>query len=95
MKTEYIVPVEQPGKVIPFEVKKDYLDFQRTWLTDLSNLNMAIDCSNGMASLLIKDLLGNQPHYLFDELDGSFPNHEPKTLKRLKPWLKKKNAISG
>ena len=39
-------------------------------------MRVSIDCSNGMACLLIKDLLGNTPDYLFDELDGTFPNHE-------------------
>jgi len=100
MKSENIISVVQPGKIVPFNVKKDYLEFQRTWLTDLSNLNMAVDCSNGMASLLIKDLLGNQPHYLFDDLDGSFPNHEPnplieKNVEALKTLVKKEKCDIG
>jgi len=30
--------------------------------------------------LLIKKLLGKNPIYLYDEMDGSFPNHEPNPL---------------
>jgi phosphomannomutase len=33
-----------------------------------------------MAALLIKDLLGNKPVYIYDELDGTFPNHEANPL---------------
>jgi phosphomannomutase len=39
-----------------------------------------MDCSNGMAALLIKDILGNQPIYIFDNMDGTFPNHEANPL---------------
>ncbi len=33
-----------------------------------------------MAGLLIKDLLGKKPKYIFDEIDGTFPNHPPNPL---------------
>lgn len=33
-----------------------------------------------MAGLLIKDILGNEPHYIYEEMDGTFPNHEPNPL---------------
>jgi phosphomannomutase len=36
-----------------------------------------------MAALLIKDILGHEGerlHYIFDELDGTFPNHEANPL---------------
>jgi phosphomannomutase len=80
IETEEIVPAGTKGKVIAKEVKPEYLAFQKQYLANLSNLKMAIDCSNGMAALLIKDLLGDAPIYLFDELDGTFPNHEPNPL---------------
>ena len=68
------------GTVIEYEVKTAYLAFQKQYLANYSNLNIAVDCSNGMAGLFIRDLLGNAPHYLFDEMDGTFPNHEPNPL---------------
>jgi phosphomannomutase len=80
MQTEPIVPMATKGKIVDKDIKAEYLEFQRNYMADISNLNIAIDCSNGMAALLIKDLLGNAPIYIYDELDGSFPNHEPNPL---------------
>jgi len=70
----------EKGRIIEYSVKEAYLDFQRQYLADISNLKIAIDFSNGMAALLVKDLLGNQPICIFDELDGTFPNHEANPL---------------
>ncbi len=68
------------GKIIPYPVKEEYLTFQSQYHHDLSNLNMVIDCSNGMASLLVKEIFGEAPIYLYDELDGTFPHHEANPL---------------
>lgn len=75
-----IVPAAQCGQVIPFSVREEYIAFLRGYLGDYSNLNIGMDLSNGMASLFMRDLLGDAPHYIFEELDGSFPNHEPNPL---------------
>jgi len=80
METEIMVVSENKGKVIPFEIRTDYLNFMKKYLSDFSNLKMAVDCSNGMSSLLVRDLLGNSPVYIFEEPDGTFPNHEPNPL---------------
>jgi phosphomannomutase len=75
-----IVPVADKGKMIAYEVIDEYIEFQKTFLKDVSNLNISIDCSNGMSSLLVKDIYGDTPHYLYSILDGTFPNHEPNPL---------------
>ncbi len=80
IKTKEIIFNEDEGRVIDFDVKDEYLDFQKKYLTDISDLKIAIDCSNGMATLLIKQLMGKHPIYLFDEMDGTFPNHEANPL---------------
>jgi len=80
METLPIIVSETRGKVTDFDIKKDYLAFQRSYLSDLSKLKVTIDCSNGMAALLIKDILGDGPSYLYDTIDGTFPNHEPNPL---------------
>lgn len=67
------------GKVRNIDVKSAYLDFQRNYCGDTSALNIAVDCSNGMSSLFVHDLIG-KAHYINDNLDGSFPNHEPNPL---------------
>lgn len=68
------------GKIIDYKVKDEYVEFLKTYVQDYSNLKMAVDCSNGMAGFLIKKVLGKDPIYLYDALDGSFPNHEPNPL---------------
>ncbi|MBP3236798.1 MAG: hypothetical protein J6M61_07375, partial [Bacteroidales bacterium] len=47
---------------------------------DYSNLKLAFDLSNGMSTLYAKEIFGEAPTYLFDKMDGSFPNHEPNPL---------------
>ena len=80
MNEEEIIVADKVGKIIDFEVRKDYIDFLQKYKQDYSGLKIAVDCSNGMAALLIKDLLGDFPTYLYDELDGTFPNHEANPL---------------
>ncbi len=80
MQSKTITVNSLKGTVIDFDKKDEYLSFLSTYVSDFSNLKIAIDCSNGMAALLIKDLLGNQPSYIFDTLDGTFPNHDPNPL---------------
>lgn len=75
-----IVPAEERGTVSEVDVRGDYLDFLRQYLPDLSTLEIAVDCSNGMAGPLIKELLGNKPHYIYDKMNGTFPNHAPNPL---------------
>lgn len=77
---ESIVPVDKPGSIKEIDYKLDYVNFLKPYIPDITGLNLTIDCSNGMGSLLIKELLGNTPHYLYDTLDGTFPNHEANPL---------------
>lgn len=68
------------GQVHDFDTRKDYLDFLKTFKGDYSNLNLAFDLSNGMANLFAKDIYGDNPAYIFDTMDGRFPNHDPNPL---------------
>ncbi|MDF1549615.1 MAG: phosphomannomutase/phosphoglucomutase [Bacteroidales bacterium] len=100
MKTKGIVIAEKKGKILPFDIVDNYMVFLKRYLPDISGLNITIDCSNGMAALLIKDILGNQPNYIFDELDGTFPNHDPNPLvqenvKDLKKAVKENKSDIG
>ncbi len=100
MNTKGIIIAEKKGKIFPFDVKDSYLVFLKRYLPDISKLKIAIDCSNGMAGLLIKDLLGDQPIYLYEELDGTFPNHDAnplveKNVKDLKKLVKKEKCDIG
>jgi phosphomannomutase len=72
-------PCEKKGQIRERNVYTDYLAFQKKFVGDLSNLNIAVDCSNGMASLFVHELIG-KAYYINDTLDGNFPNHEPNPL---------------
>lgn len=80
VKTEIVIPNATKGKIIDYNIKEEYLKFLKQYVGNYSNLKIGIDCSNGMAALLIKDILGNTPTYIYDELDGTFPNHEANPL---------------
>ena len=73
-------PAAVKGQVIQKDIRQDYLNFLLKYKTDISNLNIAMDVSNGMASLFVHDIFGEQPHYIYDEMDGRFPNHEANPL---------------
>ena len=73
---------EKRGKVYPKEILGDYFAFMKKFVKDYSSLTVAMDLSNGMANLFAKEIFGTGKnfHYLFDTLDGRFPNHEPNPL---------------
>ena len=77
---EAITAAEKKGTVKDCsDVKDAYIEFLRPYAEGLGDLNISIDCSSGMSSLIIKELLGNA-HYINDTFDGSFPAHEPNPL---------------
>ena len=71
---------ESRGQVHSIDVRKDYLPFLLKYKGDWSGLKIAMDVSNGMASLFVRDIFGDQPTYIYEEMDGRFPNHEPNPL---------------
>ena len=79
-ETREIVPAANKGSVYNIDVKAEYIEFLLKYKKDISNLKIGMDISNGMAALLIKDILGDAPLYIYDELDGTFPNHEANPL---------------
>ena len=96
---EACIPVEKKGVIRHKEVKDDYLEFQQGYVGDHSNLNIAVDCSNGMSSLFAHELIG-KAHYINDTLDGNFPNHEPNPLEanaqeQIKALVKKEKCDIG
>ena len=95
-----IIPAEHPGSISFIDVKHQYLEFLSPYRPDLSGLNLSIDCSNGMANILVRDLFGDEHHYLYDVLDGTFPNHEPnpleeKNVEDLKALVKEQQSDLG
>jgi len=70
----------EKGKVHKTDIYDEYLGFINKHRPQLSCLKIAVDCSNGMAALFVRDILGNSPLYIYDQPDGTFPNHEPNPL---------------
>ena len=59
---------------------KTYIEWMRARLPDCGGLRTGIDCSNGMASILVHELFPSAV-VINDTLDGTFPNHSPNPLK--------------
>lgn len=80
--------VEERGKVKIKDVKKAYLKFvlSGTKAKNFTGLQVAVDCGNGMAGVLMPLLQSKLPirfTTLFAELDGRFPNRgSDPTLKK-------------
>lgn len=71
---------ERRGEVREYDISQEYLEFLSKYKSNISNLKIAMDLSNGMASLFASKLYGDAPLYLYEELDGTFPNHEANPL---------------
>ena len=92
-------PRSERGEIRERNVYAAYLAFQKQFVGDLGSLNIAVDCSNGMASLFAHELIG-KAHYINDTLDGNFPNHEPNPLEanaqeQIKALVKKEKCDIG
>ena len=57
-----------------------YIEWMRARKPDFGDLRFAVDCSNGMASILVHELFSDAV-IINDTLDGTFPNHSPNPLK--------------
>lgn len=91
---------EKRGQVFQKDIREDYLAFLKKYMGDLSGLKLAFDLSNGMSSLFAKQIFGDAPEYIFDTMDGTFPNHEPnplvhKNVVALEGLVKKTGADAG
>ncbi len=94
------IPSSRKGIVREMDIRKDYLDFLTGYKDDYSGLRLAFDLSNGMSVMFARKIFGDSPSYIFDEMDGRFPNHEPNPLvpenvKALKALVKKTGADIG
>ena len=74
------VPAAERGKIIEKDIHEAYLNYQKQFLPDLSDLSLSVDTSNGMSNLYVKELFGDHAKYINDTMDGTFPGHEPNPL---------------
>ena len=59
---------------------KTYVEWMKARKPDFGGLRIGIDCSNGMAAILVHELFP-EAVVINDTLDGRFPNHSPNPLK--------------
>ncbi len=83
------------GTIVDVDFKNEYLSFLKKYQQDYSKLNLAIDCSNGMSSLFVKQIFGNDPVTINDKMDGTFPGHEPNPLDPSNQQQIKKSVIDN
>lgn len=88
------------GLVQSKDIFEDYMGFMSQFKSDLSGIKIAFDLSNGMSCLFAHKVFGEGPAYIFDTMDGRFPNHEPnplipKNVEPLKKLVKETGADVG
>jgi phosphomannomutase len=69
-----------PGRIQAVAKREAFVDWLRRYAPDLSGLRIAVDCSDGVAGLVVPDVLGAGPLYLNAVPDGRFPHHAPNPL---------------
>jgi len=68
------------GEVTSADIKEDYVNDLAGRLHLKRPVRFAVDCGNGVGGLTASPLLrriGCNPVMMFDQVDGSFPNHHP------------------
>ncbi|NLA15090.1 MAG: phosphomannomutase/phosphoglucomutase [Bacteroidales bacterium] len=95
------VPEKRRGSVTFLDLKEEYVSFLSKWIPNSLPLKVGVDCSNGMAGMFVKKLLGtNRVFYINEKPDGRFPNHPPNPLvpeniKQLQALVTEKNCDIG
>ncbi len=88
------------GDIHSLDIHDDYIRFMSRFKGDYGNLKLAFDLSNGMSCLFAHEVFGEAPSYIFDTIDGRFPNHDPnplvpKNVEPLKELVRKTGADVG
>ena len=77
------IKIEDNEEIIEYDLKKDYVDFISNQFSHLRGLelNAVFDCGNGVAGVVLRDILEKigieNYEILFEKPDGTFPNHHP------------------
>lgn len=99
------IETKKEGKIIHFNKKNEYINFVLSKVNkkELSNIKIVVDCSNGMASFVMKEIFSHTPAeivYINEHMDGLFPAHVPnpamkENLKQLQEKVIKEKADLG
>lgn len=77
----FAAPAATPGNVTTYDIVPEYVAHFKALADRTRPVKVAIDYANGMGiyeGKVLEDILEIEP--LFDELDGTFPNHEANPL---------------
>ncbi len=89
------------------EIKKDflskYVDHTLSFVNDFKGIRVVVDCGNGMGGVTAVPVLSRtkaEPFFLYEDIDGSFPNHlpdphNPKSISAVYKKLMEKGADIG
>lgn len=87
--------IEDNTEATHYNLKEDYINYIANQFSHLKNmeLNAVFDCGNGVAGVVLRDILEklNIQNYeiLFEKPDGTFPNHHPDpTVEENLKWVK-------
>lgn len=95
--------VEGQGEEVEYDIITPYIKRYKEEFKDLKPIKVVLDCGNGSAGSVTKELYqaaGLDPVILFEEPDGTFPNHHPDptvehNLTDLKAAVKEHGAAVG
>jgi phosphomannomutase len=78
-----IIPASAPGKMETLDIRAAYLSHLKPYGKSVQGIKAVIDCSDGMASVFIHDVireLNGEIITMYDQPDGTFPHHPPNPL---------------
>ncbi|MCY1150993.1 MAG: phosphomannomutase/phosphoglucomutase [Sphaerochaetaceae bacterium] len=86
-------------EVETFEIKKPYIDYLLSKMNfkNMENLKIVWDCANGAATFFIKEFVEKLPSnnvLIFEEPDGTFPNHKADPSKEENLELLKEKVLA-
>jgi len=95
--------IQGKGSEETLDIFPQYLEKYKKEFGELKNVKVVLDCGNGAAGCIVRklfDVVGLKPTILFEEPDGTFPNHHPdptveKNLKELAAQVRKEGAHLG
>ncbi|MBN1834203.1 MAG: phosphomannomutase/phosphoglucomutase [Spirochaetales bacterium] len=80
---EPMAPAPRSGRIERLDIRREYLAHLAGFAGGIHGVKAVVDCSDGMASLFIHDVvreLDAEIITMYDSPDGSFPHHPPNPL---------------
>jgi phosphomannomutase len=100
IQKEDIIIKDVDSEVNKYHGQFKYLSFLKRHKPNIEKLDVIVDASNGMASLFLKDIFGENVKYINEKMDGDFPGHDPnpmneENLDEIKSLIHKENYDVG